>query len=176
VRQRFQIITSLGVRNSTLTGTGDYTFNGGFKVGYFDGNWNIAGPAGFSAKHSLMQSSGGISIAPSGLNLGHQIRVIVGIGAHGFAAGPYVSFNSAVALFKGSDLGIIPCKEVNLVVSLSGGVGYSIPRAITGLINSVLRALNIKYSIDGEGGFYPKDGITIINSKGTLPGCRAGDA
>ena len=41
--------------------------------------------------------------------------------------------------------------------SLSGGVGYSIPRAITGLINSVLHALNIKYSIDGEGGTYPKD-------------------
>lgn len=176
VRQRFQIKTALGVRNSTLTATGDYTFNGGFKVGYFDQKWDIAGPIGFSAKQSLLQSAGGISIAASGINLAHQMRIIVGVGVHGFAAGPYISFTSAAALFKGSDLGMIPCKEATLVVSLSGGVGYSIPQAITRLINSVLRALNIKYSIDGEGGVYPKEGMTIINSTGTLPGCKAGRA
>jgi hypothetical protein len=176
VRQRFQIKTALGVRNSTLSATGDYTFNGGFKIGYFNKRWDVAGPIGFSARQSVLQSAAGISMAASGLNLGHQMRVIVGVGAHGFAAGPYLSFTSAVGLFKGSDLGMIPCKEATLVVNLSGGVGYSIPKGVTRLINSVLRALNIKYEIDGEGSLAPSEAITIINSTGTLQGCKAGGA
>jgi hypothetical protein len=176
VRQRFQIKTGLGVRNSTLGATGDYTFNGGFNVGYIDKKWSVGGPVGFTAKQSMMQTAQGVSIAASGVNLAHQMRVIVGVGAHGFAAGPYFSFTSAVGLFKGSDLGIIPCKEATLVVSLTGGVGYSIPKSVTGLINSVLRALNIKYQIVGEGGLEPSEPLTIVNSTSTLKGCQAGSA
>jgi hypothetical protein len=176
VRQRFEIKTALGVRNSTLSAIGDYTFKGGFKVGYFDKKWDVAGPIGFSAKQSMLQSAAGISIGASGLEMGHQMRVIVGVGVHGFAAGPYFSFTSSVGLFKGSDLGMIQCKEATIVVKLSGGVGYLIPKSVTSLINSFLRALNIKYRIDGEGSLSPSDAITIINSTSTLPGCRADKA
>ncbi len=44
VRQIFQIQTALGVRNSTLSAVGDYSFNGGFRVGYSDGHWGVGGP------------------------------------------------------------------------------------------------------------------------------------
>ena len=174
VRQRFLIKTALGVRNSTISAKGDYTFKGGFKMGYFDKKWDIAGPVGFSAKQSMLPSMGGISMAATGLNLAHQMRVIAGVGAYGFAAGPYFSFTSSVGLFKGSDLGMIPCKEATLAIKLSGGVGYVIPKSITNLINSVLRALNVKYQIDGEGSLAPSEAITIVNSTSTLKGCKAG--
>jgi hypothetical protein len=176
LRQRFVIQTAFGVRNSTISATGDYTFNGGFKVGYFNNQWDVAGPIGFSAKQSMLQTAGGISIAATGLNLTHQLRVIVGLGAGGFAVGPYFSFTSAVGLFKGSDLGMIACKEATLVVSLRGGVGYSVPKVITNFINSILSALNIQYGIRGEGGLEPSKPLTIINSSGTLKGCQAGKA
>jgi hypothetical protein len=174
VRQRFLIKTALGVRNSTISATGDYTFKGGFKVGYFNRKWDVAGPVGFSAKQSMLPSMGGVSIAATGLNLAHQMRVIVGVGTHGFAAGPYFSFTSAVGLFKGSDLGMIPCKEATLTVKLNGGVGYVIPKSVTELINSVLSFLNIKYRITGEGGLTPSEALTIVNSTSTLKGCKAG--
>ena len=174
IRQRFVIQTAFGVRNSTISATGDYTFDGGFKVGYFNGNWDVAGPVGFKARQSMLQTAGGISIAATGINLTHQLRMIVGIGAGGFAVGPYASFTSAVGLFKGSDIGIVACKEATLVVSLRGGVGYSVPKAITSFINSALSALNIRYSIRGEGGVEPSKYLTIINSTGTLKGCQAG--
>jgi hypothetical protein len=176
VRQRFVVTTSFGVRNSTISATGDYTFKGGFKVGYFGGKWDVGGPMGFSAKQSMLQSAGGISIAPTGINLTHQLRVIVGIGAAGFCVGPYFSFTSAIGLFKGSDLGMIACREATLVVSLRGGVGYSIPKVITNFINGLLRTLNIRYGIRGEGGLEPSQPLTIINSSGALKGCQADKA
>lgn len=172
VRQRFVVQTAFGVRNSTISATGDYTFQGGFKVGYFDGKWDVAGPIGFQAKQSMMQTAGGISIAATGINLTHQMRVIVGVGVMGFAVGPYTSFTSAVGLFKGSDLGLVACKEATLVVSLRGGVGYSIPKVVTSFINSFLSALNIRYRIRGEGGLEPSQPLTIINSSSALKGCK----
>jgi hypothetical protein len=173
VRQRFEIKTGLGVRNATLGATGDYTFHGSFKVGYFGGKWDVAGPLGFTAKQSMLQTAGGISIAASGVNMSHQMKVISGIGAHGFAAGPYFSFTSAVGVFKGSDLGMIPCKEATLVVRLSGGVGYQIPKSVTDAINGLLRLLGINHRIAGEGGL-STDPLSIINSSSALQGCKAG--
>jgi hypothetical protein len=175
VRQRFEIKTGLGVRNSTLSATGDYTFNGSFKVGYFGKKWDVAGPIGFTAKQSMLQTSNGISIGAAGLNMAHQMKVIAGIGAGGFAAGPYFSFTSAVGVFKGSDLGMIPCKEATLVVRLSGGVGYQIPKSVSDAINTVLRTFGIKHRISGEGGLSPIDPLTIINSSSALKGCKAGE-
>ena len=176
VRQRFVIQTAFGVRNSTISATGDYSFQGGFKVGYFDGKWDVAGPVGFQARQSMMQTAGGISIAATGINLTHQLRVIVGIGMAGFAVGPYASFTSAVGLFKGSDLGLVACKEATLVVSLRGGVGYSIPKVVTNFFNSILSALNIRYRIRGDGGVEPSEALTIINSSSALKGCKADKA
>ena len=123
----------------------------------------------------MLQTAAGISIGASGLNMAHQMKVIAGLGAGGFAAGPYFSFTSAVGVFKGSDLGMIPCKEATLVVRLSGGVGYQIPKSVTDAINFLLRALRINHRIEGEGGL-STDPISIINSSSALKGCKAGQS
>jgi hypothetical protein len=173
IRQQMIIKTALGVRNSTLTAEGDYTFAGDFKIGYAGKKWGIFGPTGFSARQSMLQSAGGVSIGASGLDLSHQVKAVFGVGAFGFATGPYFGFNSTVGVFKGSDLGMIPCKEVTLIVGMSGGIGYLIPRPVADAINFVLGGLQIKYRVDSEGGLSSAP-ITIINSTGTLKGCKAG--
>jgi hypothetical protein len=173
VRQQMIIKTALGVRNSTISATGDYTFNGSFKVGYSAKKWGLFGPTGFSARQSMLQSAGGISIAPSGLDLSHQMKVVFGVGAFGFATGPFFALNSSVGLFKGSDLGMIPCKEATLIVGMSGGIGYLIPRPVADAINFVLGSLSIKYRVDSEGGL-SSEPMDIINSTSTLKGCNAG--
>lgn len=173
VRQQLLIGTALGVRNATLSATGDYTFSGSFKVGYDGKGWGLFGPSGFTQKQTIMKSADGISIAASGLNLTHQMKVVFGVGAFGLATGPYFALNSAAGLFKGSDLGIIPCKEATLVVGMSGGIGYLIPKPITDAINFVLGTLQIRYKVDSFGGVESKP-MTIINSTSTLPGCKAG--
>lgn len=173
VRQQILLKTALGVRNATLSATGDYTFGGSFMVGYLGKQWTLGGPIGFTAKQTLMESAAGISIAASGLDLSHQIKMIFGLGAFGFATGPYFSLNTGVGLFKGSDLGTIQCKEATITVGMSGGIGYLIPKPVTDVINFILGTLRIKYRVDGEGGLSVREPLTIINKTQTLPGCGA---
>jgi hypothetical protein len=173
IRQQVLVATALGVRNATLSATGDYTFSGSFKVGYDGKSWGLFGPSGFSTKQSIMKSADGISIAASGLNLTHQMRAVFGVGAWGFATGPYFALNTAVGLFKGSDAGMIQCKESTVVVGMSGGIGYLIPKPITDAINFILGALHIRYRVDSFGGVESKP-MTIVNQTSTLPGCKAG--
>jgi hypothetical protein len=39
------------------------------------------------------------------------MKVIVGVGAFGFAAGPYFSFTSAVGAFRNSDIGMLKRRQ-----------------------------------------------------------------
>jgi hypothetical protein len=175
VRQRFKLTTALGVRDSVLKAQGDYTFTGGFQVGYFNKAWNVAGPIGFATQQSMTRTGTGISMGVTGLTLANQVRIIAGIGIHGFAAGPYFSFTTAVGAFRTSSIGMLACNGATLDIKLNGGVGYLIPKSIVNLINSVLRALNIQYAITGEGGLEPPEPITIINKTNQIGGCNPVD-
>ena len=95
-----------------------------FKSGYINKYWTVEGPTS-TVKQSLMQTGTGISIAASGLEMGATLKVIAGVGVAGFAAGPYFSLVSSVSMFKGSDLGMIACKETTFVIKLNGGVARS---------------------------------------------------
>ena len=173
VRQKFLIRTGFGVRNSTLSASGDYSFTGGFKVGYFNKQWSPPqGPTNFTTNESLVQTGTGISIGLEGLNLADQLKVIVGVGAFGFAAGPYFSFTTAIGAFRNSDIGMLRCNGAVLDIKLSGGVGYVIPKAVTNLINSFLSALNIGFRIRGEGGLEPGPAITVVNKSSSQGGCN----
>jgi hypothetical protein len=174
IRHRLRIQTALGVTNSTLSATGDYTFKGSFKIGYVGKKWAVKGPTEFSATQSMVQTAAGVSLGASGVDLADQVKVIVGIGAAGFTAGPFFRLTSAVGLFKGSSLGMIECKEATIVVSLGGGLGYQIPKSVASIINSFLSALKIDYRINDEGGL-SSESITIKKETSTLQGCKAGE-
>ncbi len=170
IRQRFLIKTGLGVRNSTLSASGDYTFTGSFKAGYYNGRWDAAGPGGFTSKQSMAHDTSGLSLGAEGLNLANQLRVIVGVGKFGFVAGPYVSFTSDVGAFRGSDIGMISCSGATIKISLFGGVGYFIPKGISSAINSILRSLNIAARVSSQGGI-ESDSMTLIKKTSAVGNC-----
>jgi hypothetical protein len=174
VRQRLVVNTALGVRDTTLSASGDYTFDGAFTVGVVNKQWTIAGPTNFTTQQNMMKTAEGISFGATGIDLTDEIKVIAGIGVHGFAAGPYFRVTSALGVFKGSSLGMIECKEATIDVKLSGGVGYVIPKVVTKLFNAILSGLNIKYRIDGEGGFNSGAAQTLYSDTTTMKGCKAG--
>jgi hypothetical protein len=174
VRQRLVVKTALGVRNTTLSANGNYTFDGAFTVGVVNSKWTIGGPTNFAAEQNMMKTAEGISFGAAGIDLADEVKVITGIGVHGFAAGPYFRVTSALGVFKGSSLGMIECKEATVNVKLSGGVGYVIPKVVTNLFNAILSGLNIKYRITGEGGFDSGAPMTLYNTTSTMKGCNAG--
>jgi hypothetical protein len=174
VRQRLLVKTALGVRNTTLSASGSYSFSGAFAIGVVDKQWTVGGPVNFEATQPLLKGTEGVSMGAAGLDLADEIKVIAGIGAAGFVAGPYFRVTPALGVFKGSSAGMIECKEATIDVKMSAGVGYVIPKVVTNLINGILKALNIKYRIDGEGSLRAGDPITLYNNTSTLPGCKAG--
>ncbi|MCU1382469.1 MAG: hypothetical protein JWL71_1166 [Acidobacteria bacterium] len=174
VRQRLLVKTALGVKNTTLSATGVYSFNGAFTIGFVNGDWTVGGPVDFSTDQNMMKTAEGISLGAAGLDLTDEIKVIAGIGVHGFAAGPYFRVTSAMGVFKGSSAGMIACKEATIDVKLSAGVGYIIPKVVTKLFNAILSALNIKYRIDGEGSLSAGSPQTLFTDTSTLKGCNAG--
>jgi hypothetical protein len=176
VRQRVLVKIALAAKNTTLSATGNYTFNGSFKVGVVNKAWTVKGPVNFSTETNMMKTAEGISLGASGLDLADDVKVIAGIGVHGFAAGPYFRVTSALGVFKGSSLGMISCKEATIDVKLSGGVGYVIPKSITAFFNKILSGLNIKYRIDGEGSLQSGDSVTLFNDTSTLRGCKMGES
>jgi hypothetical protein len=173
VRQRLLIKTGLSARNSSIGATGDYTFTGGFKVGYVNKTWGVAGPLGFHENTKLVEAGRGVSLGANGISLAHSMKVVAGVGAFGFVAGPYFTFSSAVGLARLHDIGMVECMRAPLEIKLTGGVGYLIPQSVTSAINFILRKLNIKYQIKGEGGLEPSDPLTIISRESNKGGCPA---
>jgi hypothetical protein len=172
VRQQFIIKTAFS-GTTGLSATGEYSFGGSFSAGYDNGKFDVGGPVGFKAKQSLLESLGGVSLAPIGLVLMHQTRVIVGIGAFGFATGPFFGFNATVGVTQtgAASAMLLNCKQATLNVGLVAGIGYSIPKPVTDAINFFLRQLNLG-QIKGYGGLEASP-ITIINSTGTMPPTKA---
>jgi hypothetical protein len=171
-RQRMSVKTALGVRKSTLNATGDYSFKGSFKVGYINGAWDASAPSGFTANTSLVESTDGNSVAITGIDLGHVLTFIAGVGVAGFTAGPYVDFYSALGVARNSDIGMLPCNSATLKVDVGGGAGYSIPRSITQAINYILKLFGSKKQIAGYGGVAIAKPTTLINTTANRGGCR----
>jgi hypothetical protein len=167
VRQQFQlktVFTSTGSLKARIY----YELQGGLGVEYRDGKWSTSGPTGVkpvvSLDHLLM-STQGAAYGATGMVMTHHAKVLVGVGAFGFATGPYGFLNSSVTVTRGSDLGILrgplACKQATLSMGVGAGVGYMMPEPVTNLINSFLRAINIRQEISSSGGLESKPVIIV---------------
>ena len=71
-------------------------------------------------------------------------RLLVGVGALGFASGPYVELTSSITSLRGSSIATTLvlstpiCAQGTFNMSLGAGIGYSMPRVVASVINTVL--------------------------------------
>ena len=168
VRQIFQLQTAF-TSTGTIKANVYYQLTGGLRTGYRDGKWSMGGPTGVTPVKNLdnlLLSTQGVALGVTGMVMTHQASVMVGIGAFGFLTGPYGYLNSSVTVTRGSSAGILQgpltCKQGTLSMGVGAGVGYRIPQPVTGAINSILRALNIREEIQGSGGLQT-DPVIIVN-------------
>jgi hypothetical protein len=144
IRQTLLFKTAFAAKKATLSANGDFTFTGGFGVQYSNGSLTPLGPLGFSGIPAFVSSIGGESLGINGLIIGYQLRMIVGIGAFGFAAGPSFTLVGRVGVTNTAAEAAVPCKFGTVNVQLGVGLGYSLPTVITSAINAILSTLNIK--------------------------------
>ena len=149
LRQAFTIRTMFSAPGS-LKAKASFAVDGAIKLGY-DGGWSPGGLK-ITMQQNLMDSIQGFSIGANGLVLTHRAKLIVGIGAAGFVAGPYVGVNSSFGAALGSRIGISKhtllmsdeetCRGATFVMHLVGGVGYAIPKFVADAINTFLSGLS----------------------------------
>lgn len=173
LHQSFILKTAFSAKNATLKATGDYGFTGSLFMGYDNGQWTVSAPTTFSIKQSMLDSISGASVGVNGLVLAYQGKAIVGIGAFGFATGPYVGYIASIGVSRGSDLSAMlvpPCRGATLDISMSVGIGYVIPQPVTDAINFILRRLNVS-EIQRSGG--PEHRELLIHKEQYAPdGCE----
>ena len=158
---------------------GQYAFEGALQMTFSGfGVPEISAPTNFTVQKSLAKSVSGVTFGPAGLVLAHQLRCIVGIGAHGFVTGPYVGLTSTAGITKGSSVQgqtSEQCRETTLRMSIHGGLGYQIPQSVANAINTVLSLFHVK-GIPASGGISTPD-QGLVNTTEHYPSvnaCRAG--
>jgi hypothetical protein len=165
--QRLIVKSAFSSKNATLSAKADFAFGGNFLMGIVDGKQTLGGPTSLTVNTSLLDTARGVLVGPGAVILAHAMRVMVGVGAFGLAAGLYVDFITSFSATKGSSLSPIVCVGGSLDMVMAGGVGYSIPQPITSAINFVLRALNLK-QVERTGGLEFAR-TTLISKKAVKP-------
>jgi hypothetical protein len=171
-RQSFLVETAFTAKNSTLNAGGEEDFTGAVTMGLHNGSWAVSAPTSMTDKRDLLQSINGVSLGASSVIFGWGTKVIVGLGAFGFATGPYIGYNTQVAIVRGSDLttGLVPvppCHGAILSLSLNVGVGYSLPAPLVSAVNAILHLLQLNTTLAPTNGISHQE--NIIRKEKSVP-------
>lgn len=167
-RQKFILKTGFSARNSTLLVTADYSIAGGIGFAYRKGTgFKVETPGKVTAVTNAAENMQGISVGINSLVLSYQAKLIVGLGAFGFSTGLSAAFNTTWSMLKSTDISVppLPCRQVNLIMQGSVGIGWSIPKVVAAVVNYFLGLFGSKATLPSSGGFYfPEQNIITPRS------------
>jgi hypothetical protein len=147
--QSIDLESAFSAKTSRLHGAGGIDLTGEIAADYHKGAWEITPPSG-QVKQNLAGMVTGISVGINALVFAISQRLMVGVGALSFATGPYVDLTSSVTSLKGSSIGTTLlsrtpiCAQGTFNMSLGAGIGYSMPRVVASVLNTVLGWFGVK--------------------------------
>jgi hypothetical protein len=147
--QSIDLSSGFSAKTSRLHGEGGIGLNGEMAADYYKGGWEITPPHG-EVKENLAGMVTGISVGINSMVFAINQRLMVGVGALSFATGPYVDLISALTTLKGSSidttlLSRTPiCAQGTFNMTLGAGIGYSMPRVVASVLNTVLGWFGVK--------------------------------
>ncbi len=147
--QSIDLESAFSARTSRLHGAGGIDLSGEMAADYHKGAWEITPPQG-QVTQNLAGMVTGISVGINALVFAISQRLMVGVGALSFATGPYVDLTSSVTSLKGSSIGTTLlsrtpiCAQGTFNMSLGAGIGYSMPRVVASVLNTVLGWFGVK--------------------------------
>jgi hypothetical protein len=128
-----------------------------------------------SAVSDPAQDVVGISVGINSAVFAMRQQVLVGMGFLGLATGPYVALTTSVTALKQSSIAMVDCRQATVDMSISAGVGWSIPKIVAKVINFFLSVLNVK-PIKSSGSFIESGARPIFNKAFVFgpPHCSGG--
>jgi hypothetical protein len=139
MKQGIWVKTEFSSRSTSFSAGGDYDFNADIGITYSGGKFGWVGPKGLQERQNLINNMGGVSISPRGIVVSHQLSIIGGIGAFGFATGPEFDLGTSFGVAQGSNVAIVNCRGANVAMHLRGGMGWAIPKPMQAIVNFFLR-------------------------------------
>ncbi len=126
----------------------------------------------------------GISMGINSIVVGLSQRLLMGLGADGFAVGPYVSLTTtATALKQATEAGQLMlaqpqvggCTQATIQMQVNGGIGYALPKIVVDAVNFFLKLVRAApISTNGTLAKF-KEPFTVANERYQLPdGCAGG--
>src|SRR5450432_1317383 len=143
----FSVETAITGDNSTLVATGIWGLDG--PIGY-DGS-NFETPT-FTVKQSIIDSITGITLGPSGIVFGVEMKFQVGVGVASLSAGPFAGVTVDLGVTNGSSLGaaLARCKGATLDLRGSTGVGLELSAADIPILKDLLPGAKYEYSLEAS--------------------------
>jgi len=140
----FSVETAITGNNSTLVATGIWGLDG--PIGY-DGE-NFQTPK-FTVKQSIIDSITGITLGPSGVVFGVEMKFQVGVGVASLSAGPFAGVIVDLGVTNGSSLGaaVARCKGATLDLRGTAGVGIELSAASIPILKDLLPGAKYEYSL-----------------------------
>lgn len=169
-QQSLSLSSGFSARTSVLHAVGDFSASGAILMDYVNGRWNIP-PLQMTLKQNLADAISGVSVGINSLVFAIDQRLLVGVGALGFAAGPYVNLISNITALKQASQAI-DCRQGTFGMQLGGGIGYAIPKVVAKVINFFLGLVHV--SPVPASGFIVrlKDMISLVDLRQQIPqGC-----
>lgn len=172
--QALDITSGFSAKNSVLHGEGSLDLDGSIEAWYKSGQgWHIDKPTA-TVKNNLAGLISGESMGINSFVFAFSQRLMVGVGALGFAAGPYVDLLTTLTTLKQTSATFADCRQATFAMSLGAGIGYSMPKVVATVINAVLGLFGVK-PIPSWGSIValPKR-IDIVNQLDMIPPKCAG--
>ena len=142
--QALDITTGFSAKTSVLHGEGSVDIDGEISASYRTGTgWDIPKPTA-TVKNNLAGLISGVSMGINSFVFAFDQRLMVGVGALGFAAGPYVDLLTTLTALKQSSATTFDCRQATFAIQLGAGIGYSMPKIVASVINAVLGLFGAK--------------------------------
>ena len=150
--QNVSLSTGFSAKTSLLRAREDVNLYGLFGFTYQGGHfqpWKMHA----TPQNSLSNDINGVSMGINSIVVAIDQHLLAGLGAGGFAVGPYVGLTSTItALKQATEAGstslvggpIADCRQGTFGMQLNGGIGYALPKPIVKVINFFLKIVQAK--------------------------------
>lgn len=166
-QQSLSLSTGFSARTSLLHAKGDFVASGSLKMDYRHPFWSITPPE-MKLKNNLADAVGGVSVGINSLAFAVDQRLLVGVGALGFATGPYVNLISNITALKQASQAV-DCRQGTFGMQVGGGIGWAMPKVVAKAINFFLGLVHINPVPDYGYIVRLKNNLPLVDLRQELP-------
>jgi hypothetical protein len=148
---KFLVQTAFSAKNSTLEAYGAWDTEGPLSYSRQTGAVEVVWPT-ITPNPNILDSLKTISIGTNGVVFATSIRMMLGLGAFSFNAGPYAQLVTSVSLAGGSSIGFagaaMQCRQATVTVQGSFGAGLAIADNVAKGLNAYFKYIGVPERVE----------------------------